>query len=144
MSTKRTVTVRVIRRLAATPGRVFDAWLDPKKAAKFLFATPTGTMVRAEIDPRIGGAFTLVDRRDGTDVIHTGKYLTIDRPNRLVFSFSVPQFSPDETTVAISVAPMDLGSVVTLTHDGVYEDFAERTEAGWTMILNGLAEALMP
>jgi uncharacterized protein YndB with AHSA1/START domain len=101
-------------------------------------------MVQAEIDPRVGGAFTFVDRRDGKDVLHTGRYLAIDRPYTLAFTFSVPQFSPDETTVQIAVAPMDLGSVVTLKHDGVYADYADRTEAGWTAILNGLAEALMP
>jgi hypothetical protein len=37
-----------------------------------------------------------------------------------------------------------LGCVVTLTHEGVFEDFVTRTEQGWTMILNGLAETLMP
>jgi len=133
-----------MRRLSAETGRVFDAWLDPKTAGRFLFATPTGTMVRVEIDARVGGRFTFVDRRDGTDVIHTGEYLTIDRPHRLVFTFSVPQFSPDATTVAVDIAPQGLDSIVTLTHEGVYEEFVERTASGWTMILNGLAEALMP
>src|SRR5262249_39504198 len=66
------VTVRVTHRFTASPERVFDAWLDPAKAAKFLFATPTGRMVRAEIDPRVGGTFAFVDRRDGEDVEHTG------------------------------------------------------------------------
>ncbi len=137
-------TVRVTRKYAATPDRVFDAWLDPAKAGKFLFATPTGTMVKAEIDPRVGGKFLFVDRRDGVDVRHEGEYLEIDRPHRLVFSFLVPQYSMETTTIQIQVCPLDLGSVVTLTHEGVFEDYIARTEQGWTMILNGLAETLMP
>ena len=60
--------------------RVFDAWLDPSKASKFLFATPTGKMVRVEIDARVGGSF-VITRRDGEDVGHVGDLSwEIDRP----------------------------------------------------------------
>ncbi len=137
-------TVRVMRKYAAEPVRVFDAWLNPSKAAKFLFATPAGMMVQVEIDPRVGGKFLFVDRRDGTDVRHEGEYLEIDRPHRLAFQFSVPRYTPEKTTVQIQVCPLDLGSVVMLSHVGVLEEDIARTEQGWVMILNGLAETLMP
>lgn len=144
MNTTAGGTVRVMRKYAAEPDRVFDAWLDPGKAGKFLFATPAGTMVKTEIDPRVGGRFLFVDRRDGSDVRHEGEYLEIDRPHRLVFSFLVPQYSTEKTTIQVQICPLDLGSVLTLTHQGVFEDYIVRTELGWTMILNGLAETLMP
>jgi uncharacterized protein YndB with AHSA1/START domain len=136
------VTVRVVRRFDASPKRVFDAWLDPATAAKFLFATPTGQMVRAEIDARVGGRFTFVDRRDGEDVEHVGEYLEIDRPRRLVFTFAVPKFSSQSTTVSIDIVPDGAGCALTLTHEGVLPDYASRTEEGWTRILDGLAGVL--
>jgi len=137
-----TKTVAVSRRLAATPEQAFDAWLDPAIAGRFLFATPTGQMVRVEIDAREGGTFEFVDRRDGQDVLHKGRYLQLDRPRRLVFEFLVPQFSTDVTRVAVDIAPVADGAEVTLTHDGVLVDYVAQTRQGWTMILENLAGAL--
>lgn len=88
-------TIRVTKRFSVSPERIFDAWLEPKTAGKFLFSTPTGTMVRVEIDARVGGAFRFTDRRDGEDIDHTGTYVEIDRPKRLVLIFAVPKFSTE-------------------------------------------------
>ena len=141
MSDQATTTVRVKHRFTASPERVFDAWLDPERARRFLFATPTGQMVQAETDPRVGGRFTFTDRRDGLDVVHTGEYLEIDRPRRLVFTFGVPTYSPVMTEVTIEIVPLDDGCELTLTHEGVPPEYAERNVEGWTRILAALAAA---
>ena len=129
---------------AAAPERVFDAWLDPEIAGRFLFATPTGEMIRAETDPRVGGKFTFVDRRpDMGDVLHTGEYLEIDRPRRLVFAFGVPQFDPGVTKVVVEFAPAPGGgTIVTLSQSDVPDEWAERSQHGWGMILGALERAL--
>jgi uncharacterized protein YndB with AHSA1/START domain len=139
MSTRTTATVRVKYRFTASPERVFDAWLDPATARRFLFATATGQMVRAETDPRVGGQFTFIDRRDGDDVVHTGEYLEIDRPRRLVFTFAVPKYSSVVTRVTIEVVSLDGGCELTLTHDGVLPEYEARTVEGWSSILGALA-----
>jgi uncharacterized protein YndB with AHSA1/START domain len=134
-------TVLVTRRFSASAERVFDAWLDPAKAGRFLFATPQGRMVRAEIDARVGGSFVFTDRRDGEDIEHKGSYLEIDRPRRLVFTFAVaaPKFSAETTRVTIEITPLAGGCELSLTHEGVLPDYAERTQSGWKMILETLA-----
>jgi uncharacterized protein YndB with AHSA1/START domain len=134
--------VRVTRRFNASPARVFDAWIDPERARKWLFATPTGAMVRVEIDARVGGSFIFVDRRDGEDVEHTGEYLEIDRPRRLVFTFRVPKYSTESTRVLIDIVPREGGCELTLTHENVLPDYSSRAEAGWTRVLDALAETL--
>lgn len=136
------VTLRVSHRFTATPECVFDAWLDPDTAGKWLFATPTGRMVRVEIDARVGGKFVFVDQRDGDDVEHIGEYLELDRPRRLVFTFAVPKFSPLLTRVTIDIAPTETGCDLTLTHDGVLPEWESRAESGWTAILDGLGRTL--
>jgi uncharacterized protein YndB with AHSA1/START domain len=80
-----------------------------------------------------------VDRRNGDEIEHTGEYVEIDRPRRLVFTFSVPKFSSDSTRVTLDIAPLATGCELTLTHDGVYQDYASRTAQGWTGILDKLA-----
>ena len=120
----------ITRRFDFSIERVFDAWLDPAKASKFLFATPTGKMVRVEIDARVGGSFNIT-RRDGEDVEHVGTYLEIDRPRRLVFTFGVPKFSAQMTRVSIDLKPLPTGCELTLTHEGVLPEWLDaRAKAG--------------
>jgi uncharacterized protein YndB with AHSA1/START domain len=138
------VVVRVGRRFEASPERVFDAWLDPGRARRFLFATSTGQMVRAEIDARVGGSFNFTDRRDNVDVEHIGTYLEIDRPRRLVFTFHTERGSRDLSRVTIEIAPQGEGCELTLTHemDPKWGEYKERTLAGWSKIVEGLATVL--
>ena len=127
---------------AASPERVFDAFLDVQTARHFLFATPAGEMITAEIDARVGGHFEFTERRpDMGDVRHIGEYLEIDRPRRLVFSFGVPQLDLRTTTVTIEIRPDGSGCELTLTHEGVPPDYLERTSDGWSRILASLLPA---
>ena len=135
--------LKVSHRYRVPAERVFDAWLDPAIARRFLFATPHGEMVRADIDPRVGGRFTFVDRRpEHGDVEHVGEYLEIDRPRRLVFTFAVPQYDPGDTTVTLDFQAEGDGCLVTLSHAGVLEDWVKQTVQGWTTILETLERTL--
>jgi uncharacterized protein YndB with AHSA1/START domain len=132
--------VRVTHHFNASPERIFDAWLDPKTAGKWLFATPTGQMVRVDIDARVGGHFVVVDRRNGEDVEHTGEYVEIDRPRRLVFTFAVPKYSPIFSKVTIEIEATPSGCDLTLTNEDVPAEYLASNEKGWIGILVGLAE----
>lgn len=142
MDTQAKTIVRVERHYSAPMEQVFDAWLDPKNAGHWLFATPTVQMVKVEIDAQVSGKFIFVDQRDGEDIIHTGEYLEINRPHHLVFTFLVEKYSNESTRVIIDIVPMKAGCKLTLAHEGVFLEYACRTEAGWTSTLNGLALAL--
>ncbi|MBX3729187.1 MAG: SRPBCC domain-containing protein [Candidatus Sumerlaeia bacterium] len=133
----------VTRHFAASCEAVFDAWLDPDAAGRWLFAKPDGTMKRVEIDARVGGRFLFADQRGETLVEHQGEYLEIDRPRRLVFSFAVDATEP-ATRVTIELEETNAGCRLTLSHAIAPEwaDFTEQARKGWTMILDGLAAAI--
>jgi uncharacterized protein YndB with AHSA1/START domain len=132
-----TATLTVERRIAAPPETLFDAWLDPRCVGQWLFATPGGVMETVEIDPRVGGRFRIEERRDGELAEHFGEYAEIDRPRRLAFDFWT-SFSDERTRVTIEIAPDGDGSLLTLTHAGVWKDYENQTRQGWTMILESL------
>jgi uncharacterized protein YndB with AHSA1/START domain len=137
-------TIVVTQAIASTPEAAFDAWLDAAHAGAWLFATPTGRIVEVAMDPRVGGAFRIVDRRDGKDVAHIGTYLELERPSRLVFEFGVPKYSDARDRVVIAIAARGPGGAVTLTHTLTpgMEEWADSVRQGWTGILAGLAAEL--
>jgi two-component system cell cycle response regulator DivK len=136
--------VRVTRRFSASAETVFDAWLLEQGVGGWLFATPEGEMVRAEIEPHVGGRFEIVERRDGEEVLHTGNYEEMARPLRLAFSLQVPKYSPNPERVAIEIAPDSDGCELTLsqTLSAGAPATAEQVERGWRAILDALAEAV--
>jgi uncharacterized protein YndB with AHSA1/START domain len=139
------VLVRVTHRFDASAERVYDAFLDPGRASKFMFATATGQIVRCDIDARVGGRFTIVDRRNGEDVVHTGTYLALERPLRIVFTLAVEKYSGDTDTVTIEITRRGKGCEVTLTHEmkARHAPFQDRAREGWAGILDVAAELLV-
>ena len=136
-----TATVVVERRLAAPPEAVFDAWLDPDGLGQWLFRTPAGTLERVEVDARVGRGFRVDERREDGVAEHHGEYVELDRPRRLVFEFWT-SLSAERTRVTIEIVATEGGALLTLTHDGVWPDWADKTRMGWTTILTGLERSL--
>jgi uncharacterized protein YndB with AHSA1/START domain len=133
------ITVR--HRFAVAAERVYDAWLDPEQARRFLFTTATGQLVRCDIDARVGGKYAMVDRRDGADILHEGAYVELDRPRRIVFTLRVPKYSSNEDRVTIDIRPVAHGCELTLT-TRTADEWADDTQRGWAMILDVLGEML--
>jgi uncharacterized protein YndB with AHSA1/START domain len=137
-----TCTVTLSRRFDCSPEEVFDAWLNPAKAGKFLFATPGGEMTKVEINAIPAGRFLIVERRGGEEVEHVGEYFEIHRPSRIAFTFVVPKYSPVSTRVSLEIEPAKSGCELKLTNAGVPEAIAAKAESGWNAILENLAGAL--
>lgn len=135
------VTIQVVRAFSHSIEAVFDAWLDPKIAGRFLFATPGGVMTKVEIDARVGGRFNITERRGDQDGVHVGEYLEIDRPHRLKFRFG-DSLAFDATIVTVEIVATPGGCELRLTHEGVGGEWEEQTHKGWTGILEGLAGVL--
>jgi uncharacterized protein YndB with AHSA1/START domain len=135
-------TLRMTRRFEASPERVFDAWINPAVVARWLFTTGESESHTTELDVRVGGAWKIVDRRDGVDYTALGEYRVIDHPRRLAFSFGMPQFSPMFVNVVVDFAPDRDGCLMTLSQDGMHPDHIKPTTDGWNDMFDALAGLL--
>lgn len=142
MDTVPYVEVRVRQRFSAPAERVFNAWVDPAIAGKWLFATAWRPMSRVKIDARVGGLFRFEDGHNGEDVVQAGKYVEIVRPTRLVLALSEEKRPRDMTRVSVEIVSLDEGCELTLVHERVPPEDANRTEGRWTGMLFGLASLL--
>jgi uncharacterized protein YndB with AHSA1/START domain len=121
---------------------VFDAWLDPGLAGRWLFATALRPMTDVEIDAHVGGGFRLADRRNGATTEYHGRYVEIVPHRRLVFTLRGASRPREATRVIVEIVPRKRGCELRLSHENVPSDRAHDTEARWTGILYGLGETL--
>ena len=140
------VNVRVTRRFSAAAERVFDAWLDSAMIGRWMFgrALRDEEIVRLTLDPRVGGRFSFVVRRAGEEIDHIGRYLELERPRRLVFTWSIAPEPEDASRVVVEIVPTEDGCELTLTHELPTEwaDYADRTRDGWAKMIGVLEQQL--
>jgi uncharacterized protein YndB with AHSA1/START domain len=143
MDTAAHVDIRITQRFDAPADHVFNAWLDPGFAGRWLFATATRPVPRVKIDARAGGSFRFEDRRYGKAVVQAGRYLEIARPRRLAFTLSGNKPARHGAAhVSVEIVPLDKGCELTLLHQRVLPDEAEHLEGRWAGMLYGLATML--
>jgi uncharacterized protein YndB with AHSA1/START domain len=137
-------TLRLTRRFDAPPQRVFDAWLDPPLAARWLFATASRPIAHVEIDARVGRRFRFVDRDHGDAIEYVGEYTEIVPHRRLAFMLVLPLAHPVVTRVTVAIASLNRGSRLSLIHESVPTVNASYTNDRWAGILYGLGATLAP
>ena len=134
------VVSRVIR---ASPQRIFEAWTTPEQLLQWW--GPQGvTCEHAQLDLRVGGRFSLGNRLpDGGLVVIEGEFLLIERPGKLVYTWSTSPDAPRHERVTVAFEPHALGTEVTVLHERIPDrPTRDAHEHGWLGCLDGL-EAML-
>ena len=71
-----------------------------------------------DVDLRAGGAWTITNRRDGAAYVATGRYIEVVPQSRLVYTYAMPQFSPNRDTIAVELARDGDGCKLTFVESG--------------------------
>jgi uncharacterized protein YndB with AHSA1/START domain len=138
-------TAIAVQKFSVPPQRVYDAILDPKMIARFMF----GPLLREEEilhirnDPKVGGEFSYKVRRGADEIDHVGRFLELVPPKRIVFTWGIVGES-DGSTVIIDITPTPEGCTVTLMHEmpSEWAHFVDRSRDAWQKMLGVLATLL--
>lgn len=131
-------SIRITRSYDAKPEKVFRAWTDPSSISAWLTKGEY-----ASADARPGGLFYLEMR--GMEKInpHYGRYLRVDGPRTLEFTWVSEWTQGKESVVLIELSERGGKTELTLTHDGLpTEELAAAHEQGWTSFLDELGPRL--
>ena len=135
--------LHLVRTVAASAARVFEAWTRPERVERWTCPDPTAG-VDVEIDLRVGGRYSIrMDVEGGPFTAH-GTYREVDPPRRVVYTWGwreEPQAMNAETVVTVEFVPVDGGTEVRLTHEGFpTRDDRDGHKEGWTICLERFAE----
>ena len=119
--------------ISADPDHIFDLLVDPVLFVSWMADDAT-------LDPTPGGIVRWTHPNGDTV---SGRYVAIDRPHRLVFTYGWERadvgIPPGSTTVEITLtAQPDATTVVRLVHSGLGDRAADAHQGGWAHYLDRL------
>jgi uncharacterized protein YndB with AHSA1/START domain len=130
----------VKRVLDATVEEVYDAWTDPAILIEWLISG--GRLVKADV--RVGGEFhfDMGDVPTGRSPAHTGRYLVLERPTRIEFTWH-SDWTRGESHVRIELVGHGDKTELTLLHTGLPDQaIADDHREGWADLIARAGEVI--
>lgn len=135
----KTMDITVSRTISAPPEKIFDVWIDPKSPGGPWFGAD-----RVILNPVVDGLYYFAVTWQGRIWAHYGRFLQVDRPHRVEFTWMSEATKGLESVVNVTMEPRGDQTEVILRHSGVPDDeLGRQHKGGWTQILSALDEALV-
>ena len=145
MSDRTSHVLRIERTFEATAEEVFDAWTSPEVMRRWFHAVADWDTPEAEVDLRIGGKVRVVMRSpDGERRAMGGEYRVIERPHRLVMTWTFYDDHPDnEQLIELTFTESEGSTTVLMVNSQISTDGrSESQDLGWNGCLEELQRAL--
>jgi uncharacterized protein YndB with AHSA1/START domain len=98
-----------------------------------------------DLEPMIGGRLRIDIEENGVLFVVTGRYVELDRPHRLSFTWSCSTW-PDPGAESLVTVTLELHgegeTLMTIRHALLPEDLIDQHETGWARIAEQLAAEL--
>jgi uncharacterized protein YndB with AHSA1/START domain len=128
--------ITVARTIPASPEEIFDVWIDPKSLGGPWFGAE-----RVILNPIVDGLFYLAVNHEGRTWPHYGRFLRVDRPHAVEYTWVSEGTKGLESIVLVTLERQGDQTEVTLRHSNVPDDAMGRQHKdGWTWVLSLLAE----
>lgn len=138
-------SLTLTRRIDALPEKVYAAWTDPEKIARWFGpAQVKAGSVQADIDLRVGGRYRIsFEAGDGEYFQVDGVYREVTPNARIAFSWAWHSTPERESQVTVSLQPDGGGTLLTLRHEQFFDEAARDGHArGWSALLDKLEKYL--
>lgn len=130
--------ITVARTIPAPAEKVFDLWMDPNSPAGPWFGSD-----RVILNPVVDGLFYLAVKHEGRTWPHYGRFLQIERPRQMEYTWMSEATKGAESIVNVTVKSRGDETEVTLRHSGVPDDeMGRQHKDGWAWVLSAPADAL--
>lgn len=140
MSHEHDLTVRKV--IDADRETVFKALTESGIMEEWFFAGPDGWSATVKNDFRVGGSYRIDMHGENDTYWHKGEYREIISNEKLVFTWN--SRAVEDTLVTITLAEVEGGTEVTLTHEFMpNEEMKKNHTEGWTAILARLDETVI-
>jgi uncharacterized protein YndB with AHSA1/START domain len=132
MKRTKTIEFSIERTIPASPGEVFDGWLNPKVPGN-----PWNAADKLLLDPKVDGFFYWTFK----ETPHYGRFTQIERPGRIQHTWMSPNTLGEESTVTVTFREQGEDTLMTLLHSGLPDDDLARShEKGWNYFLGMFLE----
>lgn len=129
---KKSIEIKVERRIPATPHEVFAGWLDPKVPG-----TVWNAAEKLVLDARPEGLFYWLLK----ETPHYGRFTAIEPPSVIAHTWVSPNTLGKESLVTVTFTPAGDETVMTLVHSGLPDtEEARGHERGWTYFMELLRD----
>jgi uncharacterized protein YndB with AHSA1/START domain len=138
--------LRIERTFPASAEDVFDAWTSAEVLRRWFHCAPDWETPQAESDLRVGGQVRVLMRRpDGTEAGARGEYRLIERPHRLVMTWTFDDQPANEQLIELTFSESNGSTTVLLVNSGISTDARrDAQDWGWRGCLDELESVLTP
>jgi uncharacterized protein YndB with AHSA1/START domain len=134
----------VARLLPAAPAVVYDEWLDPESLSDWMCPRPARA-TNIDLEPIVGGRLRIDIEEQGVHYVVTGRYVELDCPRRLSFTWSCSTWpNPNvESLVTVTLEPRGDNETFMIIHHALLPpDLVEHHQFGWARIAEQLGAEL--
>ena len=138
------VNISLSKSIDAPAQKGFDHWLIPVFVGEWMFGPhiKQEKLIELKNTVRRGGSFSFTVNQQGKVVEHSGSYLELDIPNRLVFNWKSNLYPDCESQISVRFQEENgkTRMKINIRLDAALENFRDEIKQQWAMRCNALAE----
>ena len=130
----KTIEIKLDRIIDASPGEVYNAWLDKNCPGSPWFGVPKVILDQ----PKVDSLFYSMYKIENQEIAHYGRFLTLEKSRTIQYTWVSQATHGTETILTVTFMPIDNGKTqVSVNHINVPDDEGgHRHKHAWGFVLN--------